>query len=262
MSGFDQALEELAAELGDALLDVRDKLPRHPTKRWQDWAARQSPADVLGCCVHHAASPAQDVRAHARYHTGPNHISKSGLPGLCYTFAIGTGWHGGRILLCNDLDAITWAQGSRAPGDENRHVLPILVLGDFRSAANPEGKPRPSDSQMERLGQLVRALQQVFGFDGEGIWGHYHFGKAACPGDHLRDWIELQRPEIEPRGAWWWQSALLRWDPGCLPRWGADGLWGTESKRALVRFEQAHKHRADGVRDPFTALLLERKYGA
>ncbi|MBE5807167.1 MAG: peptidoglycan-binding protein [Clostridiales bacterium] len=36
------------------------------------------------------------------------------------------------------------------------------------------------------------------------------------------------------------QAALLRWDPDCLPRWGADGEWGAETAAALSAFQQAH----------------------
>ena len=57
-----------------------------------------------------------------------------------------------------------------------------------------------------------------------------------------------------------WQQALLRWRPDCLPRYGADGQWGNESRAALAAFERAHTHRVDGLRDPFIEILLLRKY--
>jgi hypothetical protein len=32
------------------------------------------------------------------------------------------------------------------------------------------------------------------------------------------------------------QIVLLRWDPGCLPAYGADGMYGAETAAAVSRF--------------------------
>jgi hypothetical protein len=42
------------------------------------------------------------------------------------------------------------------------------------------------------------------------------------------------------------QAALLLWDPGCLPRFGADGNYGGESAEAVHRFKREELGVADG----------------
>jgi hypothetical protein len=263
----DRAVEKALRE--GWLADYRKRLPTNPTKRFR---SRKSPADVLGCCTHQSASRNQDPRNTAAYHSGPNHVSATGCPGLLYTLAISQDIEPGKVLLCNDLRSETWSQG-KAPtaehpewsGDENRHLVSILMMGDFdEPATGHRGKSGdPTSLQIKRWKKATNWLRALFGFDGLGYFGHYHFGKGACPGRVGRQLVECRRLGYEGlQGDREWQEALLRWDPECLPEYGADGDWGNESKRALVAFERAHKHRADGIQDPFTELLLLRKYPA
>jgi hypothetical protein len=53
-----------------------------------------------------------------------------------------------------------------------------------------------------------------------------------------------------------WQDALLRFDPGCLPKDGADGFWGAEGIAALKQFQAAQQLPAHGNRDKRTADAL------
>jgi hypothetical protein len=265
MASWEDVNQAVAAALAEGwLVDYRDTLPTHADR---SFARRSSPADILGDCTHQSASPNQDPVRTARYHVGPNHVSDRGCPGLLYTFAISQQVEPDKVLLCNDLEAITWSQGKGTDGnegwsgDENRHLVSILLMGDFEDDCN-RGAQGPSWSQIDRWVKVRCWLRSLFGYGPGATFGHFDFGKSACPGRVLRERILSERaghPGLD--GALAWQEALLRWDPNCLPRWGADGAWGGESKAALRAFERAHKHRVDGMRDPFTALLL-KKYGS
>lgn len=56
------------------------------------------------------------------------------------------------------------------------------------------------------------------------------------------------------------QQALLKWNPGCLPRCGADGHYGDETSQAVLRFKKdmmlADEPVSDGV-DPLTVRWLD-----
>lgn len=246
------------------LADWRGELPKNPAKRFR---RRAGPEDVLGVCTHHGASPNQDPRKTAHYHTGANHISATGCPGIVYSAVISDRAEPDRVILCHDLATITWSHGVPTngkggwSGDENRHLLSVLVMGDFDEIGRKGRSRAPSPGQLRRWRWFTGWLEGLFGFNGLGYFGHHHFGKYHCPGSALRSQIECRRAGLVGLdGDWAWQRALLRWRDDCLPRWGADGDWGDESRRALAAFERAHKHRVDGIQDPFTELLLLRKY--
>ena len=52
------------------------------------------------------------------------------------------------------------------------------------------------------------------------------------------------------------QLGLLAWDPNSLPRWGADGEYGTESEEAVRRFQGDYGLPVTGVADGVTVALL------
>jgi len=248
------------------IVDYREVLPSHKTRSFR---VRKNPGDILGCCTHHNASKTQDPAKTAAYHVGPNHVCSKGCPGILYTFAISQEIEQDKVILCRNLFDITWSQGKKGDedheewsGDENRHLVSILMMGDF-DETNRKGKSgNPTVGQMDRWYYLVSWLKQTFDFDNGGLFGHFDFGKYHCPGKMIRGQIEDSRaivPGLDTDKEW--QEALLRWNSSCLPKWGADGIWGNESKRALVDFERAHKHKVDGIQDPFTELLLIKKYG-
>lgn len=53
------------------------------------------------------------------------------------------------------------------------------------------------------------------------------------------------------------QKALLAWKPNCLPRYGADGDFGSETEKAVKAFQADHHLTVDGVMhsDDFTMLF-------
>ena len=57
------------------------------------------------------------------------------------------------------------------------------------------------------------------------------------------------------------QRLLLKWDPACLPKCGADGDFGSETQRAVRDFQATHDLPATGVYDETTRDLLTGMYG-
>ena len=87
--------------------DLRDKLPRHPTRKWR---TRKLPK-IKTIVVHSTSSSNQDPFKTARYHITPgpqNHISKKGCPGVTYHDLI---TEDGTIYHCNNYLDIIWHAG-------------------------------------------------------------------------------------------------------------------------------------------------------
>jgi len=242
------------AEADGILVDKRDEMPRCGA-----WPTR-SPSDILGVCIHQNAG-GSDPHVTAAYHTSQNNHITPGkpLPSICYHIAV-TDSDEPAWLVADPLWR-TYAQGSPSPGDENLHLLSIVVMGNFDGPGHQGKQAAPTLRQMRALDAAVLWVERVFAFTDSGMFGHYHFGKAACPGYAIQEWIEARRkgwPNY--RAPLQWQLALLRWDAHCLPRYGADGDWGDESKVALSAFQRAHHLKVTAVRDPFTELVLHMRY--
>jgi hypothetical protein len=256
---LEQAIQ-LAVTNG-VLIDKRDEMPRGT--RWGgEWPKRKF-EDILGVCVHQNAG-GTDPMDTARYHAGPNHISDEGLPGICYNLAI---LPDGEVWLVEDLLSRTYAQNADDdkgyPGDENTHLASVLVMGDF-DGPGYIGTMNPTGAQIGSLIWVFQWLRGIFGFGKEGICGHYHFGKAACPGIKTAQVIEEERVGYKCfETIMDWQRALvdLEYDLGNSGRDGdgVDGDWGRKSKRALRAFQKLNGLRLTGFRDPFTELMLIRQ---
>lgn len=263
----EQCIKQAVAD--GILLDKRGDMPRGVYQGKQVEWSTISIEDVLGCCLHQNGSQNDDnPMGTARYHTGnSNHIgSGKPLASTCYAIMIpnlpGPAW------LTGDLSWKMWAQGGGGtPGDENRHLKAILVMGGFEGPGYKRSytKKGPTAEQVEKLVRVVKWMMEVFGFGGEGVFGHFHFGKASCPGTALMQWVEDCRDKDDKAAfadVMEWQRALLRWNPGCLPKHGPDGDWGGESKRALISFQRAQNISRTGQRDPFTQLILLQRFPA
>lgn len=213
-----------------------ESLPVHATKKW----GKRDPEKLKGVVVHQSLETYGTARGNAKYHVGPNHLSKTGLPGLSYTIFIE---RAGRVILANPVDCKTYSQGyGGLPGDENEEYLSICVGGNF-SAPGYIGTQTPKESQLELLKRTWERLKEVWGWFDSDLYGHYHFGKPTCPGNELSEFIDSIRPRtftstIER------QKALLKlgYYKGDL-----DGKWGLVSKAALVEFQKASGHITDGV---------------
>jgi hypothetical protein len=261
--------EIIEAVRDEVILDKRKLMPRGKvpgTGEIAQWTREREVRDVLGCCVHQNGGNDRNPKATANYHTSEgHHVTKKGdpLPSICYPIVIPDldtpAW------LCANLEWVTYAQGKRDslgyPGDENLHLIPVLVMGDFNGPGHRGTEAGPSTRQWEAFYIVLDWLKNLFRFDNSGVFGHYHFGKAACPGYDIQEEIELMRSEQKTLDtATEWQDALMNWDPNCLPKYGVDGSWGGESKRALVKFQRNSGLRVTGSRDPFTEIVLRKGF--
>jgi len=213
-----------------------ETLPVHPTKTWD----KRDVSKLKGLVIHQSLEEYRKARGNAKYHVGPNHISDDGLPGLSYTFFIEAQ---GPIIYANHIEDKTYSQGygGRA-GDENAEFVSVCVGGNF-SGPGYVGTQTPTQSQIENVRRLWNELAVIFNWTNDCIYGHYHFGKAACPGNDLMEVIDSIRPAsftstIEK------QKALQKL--GYYTR-DVDGEWGPGSKDALVAFQKDAGLVPDGV---------------
>lgn len=248
------------AEADFILIDKREEMPNGDGK----WRVRQV-KDILGHCLHQSAgSNTKNPKATANYHTSRNnHITPGrGLPSVVYHIMIPDtnepAW------LTTDILDRTYAQAGRDksgyPGDENRHLVAVCVMGGFKGPGYRGRSSGPTAKQWHHICTITNWLAQTFGYGNEGVFGHYHFGKVACPGYEIQKYIERIRASVRNLSDRDWQRALLNWDGGCLPKYGADGAWGNESKYALYQFQKHQGLRRTAIQDPFTELLLRRDY--
>jgi hypothetical protein len=235
--------------------DARAILPRNDKFKWD----ARDPVTLRGLCLHQGLDDNASAMGTAKYDCGPNHIDKDGLPGLSYT---GFVERDGVLWLAWGVDVKTWSQGyADRPGDENEEFMAICFGGNF-SGQGYQGTQEPSSEQMATAHQLWEACQKIWGWKNNQLYGHYHFGKPACPGFTLtdlietynadKDWIDSKYDldEIEGR-----QQALQ--DTGFY-HGAIDGVWSLECRFSLTEFQKGAGLNPDGVWGPKTnaAILI------
>jgi len=226
-------------------IDSRDSFPRHPTKVFETRTADE----ILGGVVHHTAG-GDNPHNTAAYHVGPNHISDTGCPGLCYSFYI---TKSGDIHWANDIESITWSQSS------NRKYLAIVCGGDF-------SKESPTFAQVFALlalwGHLTGAKRALWARDElysvldcsvNALYGHHNFGKPACPGIVLETLVDSIRSHLGQLSTTEdWQRALNAKGASLV----VDGIWGPKSIAALTDYQSANELVPDGIRGPISEQSL------
>jgi hypothetical protein len=74
-----------------------------------------------------------------------------------------------------------------------------MLVGDFAGPGHETGTSEPGPEQMNSLGELcdylikVDTLHATYQLSNQDVYGHYHFGKPACPGYVIQNWIENKR---------------------------------------------------------------------
>lgn len=232
--------------------DLRFFLPVHRRKSWKS----RDPYALRGVVLHQSLEERGEAEGVAKYHVGPNHISKTGLPGMSYTLFIEKD---GRVILANSIEDKTYSQGYLDPNwvDENAAYIGVCIGGNF-SGPGYVGSQRPTYEQMESVRKLWDLCKDFWGWSGAGLFGHYHLGKPACPGNELMEYIESQRP-ISFATAIEKQRALLKLGHY---REKLDNIWGPKSKAALVEFQRAMGLSPDGVWGPLTSEAMQGRLEA
>ena len=189
--------EEFIYNLGEAFSGLAIPQPRdrraalHTNPTGRKWATRDV-GSIQGL-VFHQTLGWFSLEGVSKYHTGPSsHLAEGGTESIAYTLGIRKS---GRIALCNDLNKATWSQGyKKRPGDENKQFLSVALEGFFKyDGCEDEHAGEPTPEQMISCLLLWDFCKRTWGWGDRAIYGHYHFGKPACPGNTLKTIIEAIR---------------------------------------------------------------------
>lgn len=235
-------------------LDGRRALKRNPQgKKWKTRSAK-----ALKGMVWHQELGWGSIEAVANYHTGRNsHLYRNGVESIAYTFAIR---RNGQIVLCNDFNKAVWSQGFKGrPGDENAEFMSVMFEGLFRGTGVTDSSAgEPNEDQLLSALLLWRLCKERWSWQADDLYGHFQFGKPACPGSTFQTMIEAIRANTErpaynlgtPEGR---QQALK--DLGFYDG-NVDGSWGPRSRGALIRFQEKNRLLADGIWGPKTEAAI------
>ena len=116
----------------------------------------------------------------------------------------------------------------------------------------------PNYEQLFSALMLWRLCKEHWGWQADDLYGHFHFGKPACPGSTLQTVVEAIRANTErptynlstPEGR---QQALK--DLGFY-KGNVDGSWGPLSRGALIRFQEKKGLVPDGIWGPRTEAAI------
>jgi N-acetyl-anhydromuramyl-L-alanine amidase AmpD len=241
-------IKEWSELLPTKLLDKRSVMPRHKTLKW----GQRKISDIIGICNHQTEGGDNEL-ATANYHI-KHFNSDKGAPGICYTFYIRKS---GDIVMCNNIEDITWSQGyGPRPGSENSDFVSIVCGGSF-SGPGYTGRDKPTEEQLLSLVHMWDWLCLHLNLNKTDITGHYSFGKAACPGFVIMETISKYKREVASLFTdKHWQECLveLGYDTG-----GIDGVWGPKSKSAISKFQKDNKLQVTTYRDDATLATIVRR---
>lgn len=135
--------------------------------------------------VHQALSEAATQAIHNYHISKESHLKLGhGAPKIAYHYTIEKD---GKVYLVNDLTDIVWHAGN-----ENVSSIGVLLCGDFGGVGHV-GKSDPSNEQITSLGKLLDKLTSEFNIPKKDVYGHCDFGKPACPGFIVMDFIKKYR---------------------------------------------------------------------
>lgn len=226
------------------IINLINVLPWHKERRW----SIREPSHITKIVVHQELADGS-IESVNQYHISPNHISDRGCPHFCYHYGIRKN---GQIIQANDLTNITWHVSG-----VNQSSVGIMLEGNFKGPGHELGHEKPTDEQMQSLKDLVAHLIKLLSLTKQDVFGHYHFGKRACPGYFVSDWIEKYRSEIlQPEGKkapeWTIKELQIRLNKLGYDCGKADDILGRRTAAAIRRFQQDHKLAVDGIPGPQT----------
>lgn len=233
------------------------ELPWHKSRLWQ----KREISQIDKIIIHQelGESSVENVNA---YHTSistQNHITPKGCPHICYHYAIRKN---GEILQTNELSDITW----HCKG-QNTSSVGIMLVGNFAGPGYDMGSSVPTPEQIQSTEQLVDFLLKSLHLSNASLFGHYQFGKPACPGYVMQEWVEQKRgqmsAEIEDhqvvKSITEIQSRLnkLGYNSGAM-----DGILGIKTQSAIRRFQTDQQLISDGIVGPqsWSRLLTLTKH--
>jgi N-acetyl-anhydromuramyl-L-alanine amidase AmpD len=234
------------------IIDLVQKLPWHQTRRWNTRSLQK----VNKIIVHQTLSEGT-IEGVNNYHIKPNHISSRGCPHICYHYGIRKN---GEVVKMNEHNHVTWhCRG------QNTASIGIMLCGNFNGTGYTLGTSEPSSTQLIHLNKLLKHLCQELNLKPQDVYGHYHFGKPACPGHILQGEVENFRGE-QPTQSTASQTVKKtvreiqkRLDQLGLEPGPIDGILGVKTAAAIRRFQKKYHLAVDGIVGPNTwRVLLEK----
>lgn len=214
----------------------------HPSRRWSE-----RKLTVINKIIIHQELAEGTTTEVNNYHIQPNHISSRGCPHFCYHYSIEKS---GEIIQANEMMHITWHTAG-----ENLAGIGIMLAGNFTGPGHNLGTSDPTQEQLKSLEFLINYLQDAFGFSSQEVYGHYHFGKRACPGSFVEKWIETRRLDMGHE----FQNVnkSLNELQSTLKKLGyykgrVDNIYGIQTAIAIRKFQSEHKLKVDGIPGPET----------
>ncbi len=107
------------------------------------------------------------------------HMDEKGYGDIAYHFLVDPS---GRVF---EGRSLAW-QGAHAGGTNNVRNIGVCLLGDFDREA-------PTRASLDALARLVAQLRDTHGIAANRVYGHGELKTTACPGRHLRTWLQRYR---------------------------------------------------------------------
>lgn len=220
------------------------QLEWHPSRRWSNRELSRVNKVIL-----HQELGESSIEQVNRYHINPNHISSSGCPHFCYHYGISKN---GEVIQANELSHVTWhTKGQNTAG------IGIMFVGNFKGPGHELGNEGPTDEQMQSAEELVGFLLDTFKLNKQDVFGHYHFGKPACPGYKIQEWIEKFRNELseelqEKKVEKSIKEVQKRLKKLGYPVGPVDGIMGVNTFTAIESFQKNQNLMVDGIVGPQT----------
>ncbi len=236
------------------ITNLIQQLPWHPTRRWSSRELSRVNKIIL-----HQELGDSSIEEVNNYHINPNHISSNGCPHFCYHYGIRKS---GEIIQANELSSIVWHCSG-----ENSVSIGIMFEGNFKGPGHDLAAEGPADEQMISVDWLVKYLIRTFGLTNQDLFGHYHFGKPACPGYAVQDWIEGFRNDISAIKTRRKIEKTVKEIQKRLNKLGyavgeVDGIIGVNTRKGICKFQEDNQLVVDGIAGPQTwskLLLLTEK---
>lgn len=155
----------------------------------------------------------------------------------------------------------------------NKDFTAVAFAGMFKSRhyKNPNFDRDPHPLAMAAGQELILDyLIPRYGLSTDDVYGHFDFGKPACPGDAIEAWIretrgeqvtfredEKRTPSNAPSLDTWKerQDALVSLGFDLGP-YGADGKFGYFTRHAIKAFQEENELVADGIWGPRTKRAM------
>jgi N-acetyl-anhydromuramyl-L-alanine amidase AmpD len=223
------------------IINLVNALPWNPNRRWST-----RPQSNINKIILHQELAEGTIEQVNNYHINPNHISDRGCPHFCYHYGIRKN---GEVIQANELTHVTWHTKG-----QNSVSVGIMLEGNFKGTGHDLGKDKPTDEQMKSVEEIVEHLKDLLNLTNQDVYGHYHYGKPACPGYFVSDWIEKHRKDgAETVTGERLQEMLNSLGYDCGP---VDGVIGRKTTKAIRDFQKDQGLTVDGIPGSQTILKL------